>query len=106
MQRSPPHNKEGINSIYYNFICDRCGSRYSSNNQRQEWTGLIVCSWCYEEKHPDLYPPRVRPNDARPAHPRAEFEAGSLGCALTGVNARVGYATVGCAIVGLSAKFK
>lgn len=33
-------------------ICDRCGFKYTSNELKSEWTGLKVCSQCFETRHP------------------------------------------------------
>lgn len=33
-------------------ICDRCGFRYRSSELRKEWTGLRVCSYDFEARHP------------------------------------------------------
>lgn len=35
-------------------ICDRCGFRIRASNLRTEWTGVKVCSKCYEPKHAQL----------------------------------------------------
>lgn len=51
-------------------ICDVCGIRYSSDDLRRRWDGLMVCEADWEVKHPQLYikvnpetiaPPWVRP---------------------------------------------
>lgn len=36
----------------WNAICDRCGFQYKSAELRAEWTGLRVCSLCFETRHP------------------------------------------------------
>lgn len=33
-------------------ICDRCGFKKRASATRKEWTGLIVCMECFEERHP------------------------------------------------------
>ena len=33
-------------------ICDRCGFKFKASQLKQEWTGLMVCTKCYEERHP------------------------------------------------------
>lgn len=53
-------------------ICDRCGYEYGYLELREEWNGLRVCPECFEDKHPQLDPPRVRADaealhNARPA---------------------------------------
>lgn len=37
-------------------ICDRCGFEYKRAALRMEWTNLLVCCDCYEDKHPQLEP--------------------------------------------------
>lgn len=36
----------------HNFICDQCGFKLKSNDKRKQWDGLIVCSKCYDPRHP------------------------------------------------------
>ena len=36
----------------HNWICDRCGFEYKSEDKRHEWTGAIVCPECWEPRHP------------------------------------------------------
>lgn len=36
----------------WNVVCQRCGFRFKSGELQQEWTGLRVCSKCYEPRHP------------------------------------------------------
>jgi hypothetical protein len=36
----------------WNVICDRCGFKFKSYELRKEWTGIMVCSCCYETRHP------------------------------------------------------
>jgi hypothetical protein len=52
-------------------ISDRSGFRYRIRDMRKEWNGSIVGYDEYEEKHPQLTPPRIRTDleairDARP----------------------------------------
>jgi len=35
--------------------CDRCGFDYHSPSLRLEWTGLRVCSACFDTRHPQDY---------------------------------------------------
>ena len=55
-------------------ISDRSGFRYRLRDMRKEWTGALVGRDEYEEKHPQLFPPRVGPDpqalrDPRPPSP-------------------------------------
>lgn len=54
----------------WNSICDRCGFKYKSAMLQREWTGLMVCSYCLEPRHPQdflrvakeqISPPWARP---------------------------------------------
>jgi len=36
----------------WNVICDRCGFAHKNTDLRKEWTGLMVCTQCYEPRHP------------------------------------------------------
>lgn len=39
-------------------MCDRCGRKYPYKSLRLEWTGLRVCSPCWDWRHEQLDPPR------------------------------------------------
>lgn len=54
-------------------ICDRCGFMVPYTDIRPEWTGLRVCSECWEPKHPQLEPTRKDLTDPKPLrHPRPD----------------------------------
>lgn len=36
----------------WNAICDRCGFKFKASMLRREWTNLMVCSRCFEVRHP------------------------------------------------------
>ena len=36
----------------WNCICDRCGQKKKASEVQQEWTGFIVCTTCFETRHP------------------------------------------------------
>lgn len=60
----------------YWVICDRCGFKEYRSDCKTEWNGLLVCSACYEPRHPqDLHPPVVFDkqwvDEARPRRPDA-----------------------------------
>lgn len=44
----------------YNVICDRCGKKLKSSKVSKEWTGLIVCGECLDERHPQDFVRGVR----------------------------------------------
>jgi hypothetical protein len=55
-------------------ISDRSGFRYRLRDMRKEWTGALVGPDEFEEKHPQLNPPRHRADpqalkDPRPDQP-------------------------------------
>lgn len=62
-------------------ICDRCGQTHLSSNLRLEWTGLRVCSDCYEPRHPQDYvkgkTDRQAPPWVRPRPPEIDVSVGS-----------------------------
>jgi hypothetical protein len=33
-------------------ICDRCGVAHRHHEVKREWTGLVVCTPCWEPRHP------------------------------------------------------
>ena len=66
-------SKNHLVSGSWNAICDRCGFKRKSHQMQKEWTGLIVCSSCFEPRHPQDFtkgrkdrqaPPWVRPEPA------------------------------------------
>ena len=58
--------------------CDRCGFQKRLKSLRKEWTGLMVCSPCYDPRPDEMTPPRVKaegvplPN-ARPDNQNAAY---------------------------------
>jgi hypothetical protein len=82
-------------------VCDVCGFEFPSNEIKDRWDGLKVCSKDWEVKHPQLYirapresivPPWVRPE---PADVFVQF------CTLAQSIAVPGLATPGCMTPGL-----
>lgn len=54
-----------------NAICDRCGFKYRLSELRKEWTGLKVCSPCWDPRHPQDFVRGVPDHQAVPgARPR------------------------------------
>jgi hypothetical protein len=53
-------------------ISDRSGLRYRLRDMRKEWTGALVGSDEYEEKHPQLYPPKAGPDPQALRNPRPD----------------------------------
>ena len=53
-------------------ISDRSGFRYRLKDMRVEWTGAKVGKDEFEQKHPQLFPPRVGPDPQALKNPRPE----------------------------------
>lgn len=53
-------------------ISDRSGFRYRLRDMKREWTGALVGPDEYEEKHPQLYPPRPGPDPQALRDPRPD----------------------------------
>ena len=88
-------------------ISDRSGFRYRIKDMRKEWNGSVVGYDEYEEKHPQLTPPRIRTDleairDARPDVKDDNIKfivytntgLGNLGTLLTTFSATVSVGTV------------
>ena len=65
----------------WNAECDRCGRWRKSGKLRKEWTGLMVCSDCWEPRHPQeslrARVDRQAPQWVRPAQPGTDVSPGS-----------------------------
>lgn len=53
--------------------CDRCKFRVRHDGCRVEWTGLFVCSDCYDPKPPFLEPPAINSSEGAPV-PNARLD--------------------------------
>lgn len=53
-------------------ISDRSGFRYRLRDMKKEWTGALVGPDEYEEKHPQLYPPKAGPDPQALKDPRPD----------------------------------
>ena len=53
-------------------ISDRSGRRYRLREMKKEWTGALVGPDEFEQKHPQLYPPKVGPDPQALRNPRPE----------------------------------
>jgi hypothetical protein len=49
----------------WNAICDRCGAKWKASALTKDWQGFMLCSRCWEPRHPQDYT-RARPG-AEPA---------------------------------------
>ncbi len=56
----------------FNRRCDRCGFWYKAEQTKKEWTGLIVCSDCWEVRHPQEFV-RGIPDKMNAPEPRPEL---------------------------------
>lgn len=36
----------------YRVLCDRCAFHYKDHELQETWDGFMVCSKCYETRHP------------------------------------------------------
>lgn len=52
--------------------CDRCAFNVRHDTLRKEWTGLMVCSDCYDPRPADLDPPRIYPEGLPIQDPRPD----------------------------------
>lgn len=50
----------------WNVLCDRCGFRFKADEIQKEWTGELVCSKCYETRHPQDFLRSVPDNQTVP----------------------------------------
>lgn len=84
----------------WNTLCDRCGFKFKNVELKKEWTGLMVCSDCFELRNQQdfirIKPERVAPPWVRPEPPDQFVSI----CYIWQQSAYVGLATVGCALVG------
>ncbi len=55
----------------HNVICDRCGFKFKGEELQKEWTGYMVCSTCYEPRHPQDFV-RSKPDQQPKAYYRPE----------------------------------
>lgn len=81
--------------------CQRCGQVHRSSKVRKEWTGLIVCSDCWEPRHPQDFVRGVPDNQepdglVNPESPDVFVTVGFC----TSSSAIAGYAKAGCAKAG------
>jgi hypothetical protein len=40
-------------------LCDRCAFTYRLKQLRREWTGLMVCTPCFDPRPAELSPPHI-----------------------------------------------
>jgi hypothetical protein len=82
----------------YNAVCDRCAMRFAGEQLQTEWTGLLVCDWCFNDRHPaDLvhdYPVENSYIINTRQEPSAPFDA----CAISGITAVSDFAVADCAV--------
>ncbi len=90
-----PKYANGSNAF---VISDRSGFRYRTKDTRKEWNGLLVGKDEYEEKHPQLTPPRhvTDPQAIRDPRPDSHVDTyfgfkpvGGLNLEATGVIGKV-----------------
>ena len=85
----------------WNAICDRCGLKKKNFMLKKEWTGLMVCSSCWESRHPqDLI--RVPKEEISPPWSRPEPADNFTGptCTVWTQQGMADYGTADCCTVG------
>lgn len=81
----------------WNAICDLCGRKYKSGELRSNWKKQMVCTRCWEPRHPQDFV-RARPDNMQVPWSRPE-QADNF--ASTGHSAIAGVAIAGKAIAGV-----
>lgn len=97
-------------SYEYNVLCDGCGFKMKNTQVKKRWDGLMMCSECWEPRHPmDFYKSRndthqlpfTRPdNDGIDVSPIYTYPPGTAICTTTTRMPIVGQGTVGCLTLG------
>lgn len=60
---------------YSKAVCDRCGRIVDYKDLKKEWNNLYTCGDCWDPKHPQLMPARMRADAQILRHPRPDFDA-------------------------------
>lgn len=61
-------------------VCDRCGWHKYQSELRKEWTGAMVCSLCFDSRHPqDNIKIRGERNNIRNPRPEQEYRFLAVG---------------------------
>jgi len=93
-------NSTGWKPGRWKATCDRCGFRYHSDALKLEWTGLMVCSPCWETRNPQDFL-KIPPEQIVPPWTRVEPTDTFLPfCTLSGSSGYAGYGVAGCMIAG------
>ena len=82
----------------YNAICDRCGGKRKASQLRKDWQGFMLCTTCWEPRHPQDY---VRAKVERVgvpwSRPQGPQDAPAY-CTFNGMTAIADSGTADCAI--------
>lgn len=62
----------GWQSGNYWVVCDRCGKDYRVANVEEEWNGLVVCTSCFETRHPQDFVRSVKDDSSPTSYVRTE----------------------------------
>lgn len=93
-------NSTGWRPGRWKATCDRCGFRYHSDALKLEWTGLMVCSPCWETRNPQDFL-KVVPEQIVPPWTRSEpTDVFAPFCYTSGQSGYAGYAVAGCMVAG------
>src|SRR3990167_4141973 len=64
----------GFKSGDYWAVCDRCGFDFRVSKLREEWTGAVVCTTCWEPRHPQDFVKSVEDNQTPESYIRVPQE--------------------------------
>ena len=83
------------------ITCDTCSMLVlAGESKKQHWNGLIVCSNCYEDRHPQEFV-RARPDKITAPFTRNPPDVFSnSACSMEGRSGYTGIGTAGCMIAG------
>lgn len=57
-----------------NAICDTCGFKFKGSQLRKRWDGPMVCSSCWEPRHPqDMIKAVTERNNVKDARPEPAY---------------------------------
>jgi hypothetical protein len=81
-------------------VCDRCGFEYKSYQLKQEWTGNMVCRFCWESRHPQDFVRAVKDEQAVPWTRPEPTPTHALVCYIDTASGYAGLGAAGCMQAG------
>ena len=85
----------------YKFSCQRCGFQFPSTEIAKEWTGLHVCSSCWEPRHEQTLI-KIRGEEAFPSIVSKDNDEFILVCTVVTSSSYTGLGTTGCMRTGIT----